>query len=81
MIHLTLTGIYAGTILCGASRVGADTAHAAWSPLDNPDFRAKVCPQCLQEWAECAYEDGDGIPDWIIRLRQGDKDKQLDLFP
>ena len=57
MIHLTLTGFYAGTLICGAER-SADNqhAHAVMAPLHNPNYRAKVCPQCLKVYAE-SYEE------------------------
>lgn len=56
MIHLTLTGVLAGTPICGVARESANQhAHAVWSPLHNPEFRDKVCPQCLRSYAE-SYE-------------------------
>lgn len=58
MIHITATGYYAGTILCGKRRTdlteGETTAHWPYSlPKDKEqDFRAKCCPDCLKVWDE-----------------------------
>lgn len=70
MIHLTYTGPNAGRILCEAPRESnGEYAHATYCPLDNPAFRAKVCPECLKTWALYAYDDQDDMPDWVRELR------------
>jgi hypothetical protein len=70
MIHLTETGYHAGRRLCLTDRNdGARNVHAAYAPLDNPEFRANLCPHCLKVWALEAYEDGDVMPDYIESIR------------
>ena len=70
MIHLTETGFHAGRPLCGVAREDAtEKVHAVYSPLNNPSFRAQVCPDCLRVWALEAYEDGDEMPEWVQEMR------------
>ena len=65
-MHLTLTGFYAGRTLCGSEREGEEV-HAMYAPLHKEEFRAKVCPECLREYA-LSYddEDLDDAPDWVV---------------
>jgi hypothetical protein len=46
--HLTLTGAFAGVVICGASKsgAGAEFAHAMFADLDDP----LVCQRCLAIW-------------------------------
>ena len=70
MIHLTETGYHAGRRLCLSDRAdGARNVHAAYAPLDNPDFRAQCCPECLKTWALEAYDEGDEMPQWVRDMR------------
>ena len=51
MIHLTLTGYYAGSKLCGNDRDNADQhVHAIYAPLDKPEYRRLCCEACLAVW-------------------------------
>jgi hypothetical protein len=53
MIHLTHTGFYAGTPICGAVRDPENEhAHAVMAPLHIPEYRARVCSECLRVYAE-----------------------------
>ena len=52
-IHLTITGMYAGTPLCGISRSlpGVEYYHAMYAPqsiIDSPD----MCAICKRMWDE-----------------------------
>lgn len=59
MLHLTLTGYHAGQTLCGAERVLENAhAHAMWAPLGNPEYRQKVCPECLKVWEDVTESEG-----------------------
>ena len=70
MTHLTYTGPSAGQTLCGATReASGQYAHATYCPLDNPDYRVKVCPECLKTWAVYAYDDDDDMAAWVQALR------------
>jgi len=58
--HLTLTGYYAGTPICGinkqeAKQQGDSFVHAAYAHLDSPHFN--FCPDCLDAWEEANDED------------------------
>ena len=65
-IHLSYTGFYAGTRLCGVSReVAPESTHAVYAPLHIPDYRAKCCDTCLDVYAEFAYDPEDEMPDWV----------------
>lgn len=68
MIHLTETGFHAGRRFCTSCDEGRNV-HGAYAPLDNPEFRAQVCPDCLKVWATEAYEGGDDMPDWVREMR------------
>jgi len=58
MIHLTLTGIYAGVRLCNTSREdGEQNAHAIYAPIEKPEFRALCCPACLTVWEKPETEE------------------------
>lgn len=70
MIHLTETGFHAGRRFCMSNRSdGAQSVHGMYAPLDNPEFRAKCCPDCLKVWALEAYDDGDDMPQWVSDIR------------
>lgn len=68
-IHLTLTGVYAGTPICGAIREPHDDGvHMIYAPLDNPEWRAQVCPDCLKAYIDSFEpEELAGLPDdhWV----------------
>lgn len=50
-VHLTLTGAYAGSPICEMKFAEGDTgAHLIYAPLDDPEFRATVCPECLKAY-------------------------------
>lgn len=69
-IHLTFVGYAAGKLLCGKQRAPTDNCqHAMLAPVNNPEFRSKVCDSCLREYAGNAYDDGDEMPDWVSELR------------
>ncbi len=57
MIHLTMTGPYAGQSFCGTEKPGDEFNHANVKALEKSEYRAKVCPQCLDIW------DGDDADD------------------
>lgn len=66
MIHLTLTGYYAGHLLCGGERdPGNEHVHAVYAPLHIDEYRARVCSECLKVYA-ATYE-----PDEIAALAEG----------
>jgi hypothetical protein len=48
VIHLTLTGVNVGVVLCGFPYkvAGVEYAHAMYAPLDHP----AICPECLAVW-------------------------------
>jgi len=53
--HLTLTGLWAGRPFCGVSRVqaaasGEEFFHPNARLLEQPLYRAKICPACLSLW-------------------------------
>jgi len=69
-IHLSFTGPQAGTRLCGVCREDApESVHAVYAPLHLPEYRAKCCDTCLTVYADCAYDPGDEMPDWIKSRR------------
>lgn len=71
MIHLTETGYNAGRRLCcTAHDDGARNVHAMHAPLDNDQFRAQCCLNCLLVWAMEAYDASDDMPAYIRKLRQ-----------
>lgn len=79
VIHLTETGFNAGRRFCTADRAdGQRNVHGAYAPLHNEAFREKVCLDCLNVWANEAYEDGDTMPDYIADLRKHGKAGQSD---
>ena len=51
MIHLTLTGYYAGTIICGAKREQDNEHYHAmyFSDWNNPE----LCQDCKKIYDEC----------------------------
>ncbi|MEW5925974.1 MAG: hypothetical protein AB1941_00670 [Gemmatimonadota bacterium] len=68
MLHITLTGAYAGTPICGVLRAvaearGDDFAHMPYDQeaADALLARPSTCPDCIREWniagAEPAGED------------------------
>lgn len=70
IIHLTSTGLFAGRRLCDSERDdGQRNVHYMHAPVENADFRAKCCPECLKFVANEAYEDGEEMPDWVVALR------------
>lgn len=74
MIHLTEQGSQAGRKLCFDAKVqyhDSGRVHAAYAPLNNPEFRAKCCPRCLMVWATEAYDDEDSndMPLWVKLAR------------
>lgn len=69
MIHLTFTGVSAGTLLCGQPREGKEVNHAVYAPLEKEEFRKNCCPKCLSIYAFHAYDEGDEMPDYIKEIR------------
>ncbi len=67
VVHLSETGFNAGRRLCLSTQ--EKSVHAAYAPLHRQEFRAGCCPECLKVWALEAYEDGDEMPDWVIKIR------------
>lgn len=62
MTHLTLTGYYAGRVICGAARNESDQyLHAAYAPIEKLRDEqiagfSKLCPDCLKMWDESTSE-------------------------
>ena len=51
LLHLTFTGFQSGQPICGATREpGGKYAHMIYAPIDNPNYRATVCPECLKAY-------------------------------
>lgn len=62
MIHLTLTGLHAGTPFCGcdktARREAGDTfAHVPYTRPDVFLARPDICPDCKAEWDATGSDD------------------------
>ena len=58
MIHLTLTGYYAGQRLCLSDRAdGEQNAHAVYAPLNKPGYRLLCCLDCLAIWDDSSESD------------------------
>jgi hypothetical protein len=60
MLHLTLTGFYAGKPLCDVDKAaaierGERFAHAAYTNLELPD----ICRDCKQAWDSVSDDDSD----------------------
>ena len=71
MIHLTHTGFYAGSLLCGKPRDSGEHAHAVYAPLHKSEYRQIVCLDCLRVYAEYAYDEtDDDMPEWVQALRE-----------
>lgn len=51
-IHLTMTGVFAGVSICGQRAEGDEGVHYVYAPIDKPEFREKVCPECLKAHVE-----------------------------
>ena len=63
MIHLTLTGYFAGSPICAiskpAARANGDSfTHAVYADLTQPD----LCPTCLAEWWAAGEVDDSAVP-------------------
>ena len=63
MIHLTLTGYYAGSPICCVSKTSARAngdsfTHAVYADLTQPD----LCPTCLAEWSAAGEVDDHAVP-------------------
>lgn len=55
VVHLTFTGRFAGQTFCGGARkAGALYHHPRIDLLDDPAYRAGVCPACLRRWDDAA---------------------------
>lgn len=57
MFHLTLTGFYAGTPICGVNKVeaiknGDKFVHAVYYGIHSQQGCAPVCAECLKIWKE-----------------------------
>jgi hypothetical protein len=69
-IHLSFTGHQAGTRLCGVSREDSpESVHAVYAPIHLDEYRSRCCDTCLDVYAECAYDPGDEMPDWVEARR------------
>lgn len=58
MIHLTMTGYYAGRVLCGARKDNPDDtfAHAMyWHDFNHPD----LCKECKDIWEDDTEDDNN----------------------
>lgn len=52
-VHITLTGPYAGYVLCAAPRNDDDKyVHAPYAPLDTWAFKDDLCKECKKLWLE-----------------------------
>ena len=63
MIHLTLTGYFAGSPICCVSKTSARAngdsfTHAVYADLTQPD----LCPTCLAEWSAAGEVDDSAVP-------------------
>lgn len=80
-VHLTMTGVFAGVSICGVKAEGDTGVHYAYAPIDNAEFRATVCPQCLMAHVESFTADEmKDAPDWVKEMAAGDSAKQQNLF-
>jgi hypothetical protein len=60
MIHITLTGPYAGTPVCGIDRSDAPGdrfIHPPYARMSEWTFLSKLCPKCMAEWEAAGSED------------------------
>ena len=60
MLHLTMTGVNAGAVICGDSKVDFNTyAHAMYGPSDDKlQVMVKdghACPRCVREWLQAEF--------------------------
>lgn len=82
--HLTFTGVDAGRPICDRPRAEDDKGvHMVYAPLDNPEFRAKVCPHCLEAYVGSFDEDELaelGDDHWVVQARKADADRQKEMF-
>lgn len=80
-VHLTMTGVFAGVSICGVKAEGDTGVHYAYAPIDNPQFRATVCPHCLREHVgSFTEEELKSAPEWVREMAAGDSAKQQNLF-
>jgi len=51
MLHITMTGMYAGRVLCGAPRdtLGDTFEHLAYNEGSYQHQLAEMCPKCKRE--------------------------------
>ncbi len=76
-----MTGVFAGVSICGVKADGDAGVHYAYAPIDNPEFRAKVCPHCLMAHVESfTAEELKTAPAWVQEMAAGDSAKQQALF-
>jgi hypothetical protein len=72
-LHLTMTGVYAGQPICSAVKEPHDEGiHMIYAPLDKPEFRSTVCPQCIAAYVDSFDEDElESAPDWVKEAKKG----------
>jgi hypothetical protein len=84
MLHLTFTGVHAGHPICDQARQpGDEGVHMVYAPLDNPEFRAKVCPECIKAYVgSFDAEELAGLPEdnWVKQAALKPNDNQQELF-
>lgn len=62
MIHITLTGFYAGIPYCGCNKedrrkAGDSFMHMPYTHFREFMERADICPKCKQVWDDSANEE------------------------
>ncbi|RQQ77926.1 hypothetical protein DF134_36350 [Burkholderia stagnalis] len=84
LIHLTYTGVLAGTTLCGAPRGDSNAHHAVYAPVDLPSYWRQCCRTCLATFAQ-AWSGAREKPDWAVDILSAEPAdipaEQLSLFP
>lgn len=65
MTHLTLTGYYAGRVICGAEKNSNEQyVHAMYAPIEKLRHGAiatwqPLCEACLKEWDSAAEQESN----------------------
>lgn len=82
-VHLTMTGVFAGVSICGQRAEGDKGAHYIYAPIDTPEFRATVCPECLKAHVDSyTREEIIALPvdHWVRQAAETPSDGQGALF-
>jgi hypothetical protein len=76
-VHLTMTGVFAGVSICGERADGDEGVHYIYAPIDKPEFREKVCPQCLKAHVDSyTHEELAHLPvdHWVRQMAEKPSD-------